>query len=132
MEGEDRAGRAMQVPLKEVVVAHPDESFLKDIAGAIPAPPPLHAAACTAPGRAPRQPPPLSPVHIMFAPSLVPVPNTMKPSGGRRWSGGAGGAGELGVYVREELNVVSLVTCSDLLQYSTMRAAPDFKVPSLF
>lgn len=54
----------------------------------------------------------------------------MKSGGGRRWSNGAGGAGELGVYVQEELNVVSLVTCSDLLHYSTMRAAPDFKVSS--
>lgn len=72
-----------------------------------------------------------SPVSMMFAPCLLALPNTVKPGGGRRWSGGAGGAGELGVYVQEELNVVSLVTCSDLLQYSTMRAAPDFKVSTL-
>jgi len=36
-------------------------------------------------------------------------------------------AGELRVYVQEELNVEKLETCSEPLQYSTMRAVPDFK-----
>ena len=38
-------------------------------------------------------------------------------------------AGELKTYVQEELNVQSLLTCSEPLQYATLRAAPDFKVP---
>ena len=35
-------------------------------------------------------------------------------------------AGDLREYVTEELNVQTLQTCSDPLQYSTMSAVPDF------
>lgn len=41
-------------------------------------------------------------------------------------------AGELRVYVQEELNVRAVSTCSDPLQYASVRAQPDFSVrPSL-
>ncbi|KAA8531175.1 hypothetical protein F0562_005911 [Nyssa sinensis] len=37
-------------------------------------------------------------------------------------------AGKLKEYVQEELNVKSVVTCNDLLKYSSLRAEPDFSV----
>lgn len=71
-----------------------------------------------------------SPVSMMFVPCLLARSKQSEVRWRQEMEQWAGGAGELGVYVQEELNVVSLVTCSDLLHYSTMRAAPDFKVSS--
>ncbi|XP_051141767.1 isoleucine--tRNA ligase, cytoplasmic [Andrographis paniculata] len=64
----ERHNKPLKTPLKEMVIVHPDEDFLSDIAG------------------------------------------------------------KLKEYVLEELNVKSLVPCSDTLKYASLRAEPDFSV----
>ncbi|GMJ13010.1 hypothetical protein like AT4G10320 [Hibiscus trionum] len=64
----DRHNKPLKTPLRGMVVVHPDEDFLDDIAG------------------------------------------------------------KLREYVLEELNIRSLVTCKDTLQYASVRAEPDFSV----
>ncbi|KAF6150031.1 hypothetical protein GIB67_002813 [Kingdonia uniflora] len=64
----ERHNKPLKAPLKEMVVVHPDASFLEDIAG------------------------------------------------------------KLKEYVLEELNIRSLVSCSDPLKYASLRAEPDFSV----
>lgn len=64
----ERHNKALKIPLREMVVVHPDEDFLDDITG------------------------------------------------------------KLGEYVREELNIRTLVRCSDPLKYASLRAEPDYSL----
>lgn len=64
----ERHTRGGRIPIKELIVVHPDTSFLEDLMG------------------------------------------------------------ELHDYVTGELNILTLTPCSDRLQYSTLRAVPDFKL----
>ncbi|MCO5588900.1 hypothetical protein L7F22_042861 [Adiantum nelumboides] len=64
----ERHNKALKIPLREMVVAHPDKDFLDDITG------------------------------------------------------------KLGEYVREELNVQMLISCSDPLKYASLRAEPDYSL----
>lgn len=64
----ERHNKALKIPLREMVVVHPDEDFLDDITG------------------------------------------------------------KLGEYVREELNVRTLISCNDPLKYASLRAEPDYSL----